>query len=111
MINSTSGEENYNSLVEAIVSSKNVEKVKNWVVIHRARFTNLNSDPRVVQFISHKGSHIHNGDIKLKNNWLRNLIELGKISNLIDLSLTHWKSPSKLYWASDHKDHIHIQIK
>jgi hypothetical protein len=106
-LDATSGGENFSAFLTA-VKSKVISKVKSWIEEHRKQFDLLNSDNQVVQFITHRGNPINT---YLTNNWLRFLMEKGKIDNYINLGLNSWTSSTKVKWASDHTDHIHIQIK
>ena len=110
-LDSTSGGNNYNAFYAA-VKAKDTSKVKAWVLEHRKKFDQLNSDPSVVQVLTHKGNHIkYRSNENLTNNWLRFLMEKGKIEKFLSLELNSWTSPTKVKWVSDHKDHIHIQIR
>ncbi len=110
-IDSSSGTNNFNAFVKAILENK-INTIKNWILAHRSKFDLLNADSNVIQVINHRGLKDWNANSKFKNGWLRNLFETGNLTSLdIDLKLSEWKSPAKMKWASDHTHHIHIQIK
>ena len=106
-LDASSGGANYNAFLTAVKKNE-TSKVKEWIVDHRQKFDQLNSDNKVVEFKTHRGTPI---DKNLNNNWLRFLMETGKIENFMNLELNSWESPTKANWVSDHKDHIHIQIR
>jgi hypothetical protein len=112
-LNSVSGGQNFQeflNLFKSAFSNKvnltDLQKITDWISAHRTMFDELERNQDVHQFLTHYGNLEHG----LPKNWLRTLMNNGKLGNIILLIKDIWTTPTKLGWMPDYKDHIHIKI-